>query len=435
MGTIRFELRKDKMDKQGQAPIRLIYQISGQRKFYSTGLKIYLDNWDEGGQKATYVKKGKLLDLEVKQLNNKLSDISRDVEKIEQRFEANGIVYSAEMVIEALVNKEKPVVKKDTSSKELLAFMDKYIKDHENLRVKGSLSVYKSLKTHLFAYEQTTRKAISFDRIDFQFLQSFQNFLVSLTKEVDGKRVEALNNITIAKQLSTLKTFLNYAKTAGIDVNPKYSMFKVKRESDLEVISLTRLEFEALYNLDLTSSKAQDQVRDVFCFSCVTGLRYSDLAQLKWEHITNSCINLVAKKTSHRTSIPLNPYSEAILNKYIGEPRPLPVISNQKSNEHMEKICKKAEIDSPVEIVRKHGAKRIVKVYPKYELVRMHCGRKTFASLSLEANMPAEQVMKIGGWKDYKSFKRYMNLSDSSTQTAMLAAWGGKLIATKLKVV
>jgi integrase len=435
MGTTRFELRKDKMDKQGQAPIRLIYQISGQRKFYSSGLKIYAENWDEAGQKAMFVKKGKLLDLEVRQLNNKLSDILRDLEKIEQRFEANGIVYSCEMVIEALLNIEKPIIKKDASSKELLGFIDKYIKDHENLRVKGSLSVYKSFKTHLSAYEQATRKPVSFDRIEHQFFQSFQNFLVGLTKEVEGKRAKALNNITIAKQLSTLKTFLNYARTAGIEVNPRYTSFKVKRESELEVISLTRSEFEALYNLDLRANKAQSQVRDVFCFSCVTGLRYSDLAQLKWEHIHNGCINLVAKKTSHRTSIPLNPYSEAILKKYEGEPRPGPVISNQKSNEHMEKICKAAGIDTPVEIVRKHGAERVVKVYPKYELIRMHAGRKTFASLSLEAGMPAEQVMKIGGWKDYKSFKRYMNLSDSSTQGAMLAAWGGKLITTKLKAV
>jgi integrase len=435
MGTIRFELRKDKIDKEGKAPIRLIYQISGQRKFYSTDQKTYPENWDEKNQQAIYVRKGLLMEVDVKKLNNKIFDLKRDIEKIEGKFESNATVYSSEMVLKALVDKDKPVVKKDASTKELLAFIDRYIGDHENLRVKGSLSVYKSLKAHLAAYEQATRKAVSFSAIDYQFFQSFQNFLVSKTKEVDGKRVKALNNITIAKQLSTLKTFLNYAKSAGIDVSGTYGTFKVKRENDLEVISLTRAEFETIHSFDFSANKALERVRDVFAFSCVTGLRYSDLAQLRWEHIKEDSINLVAQKTTHQTKIPLNPYSIAILKKYEGEPRPLPVISNQRSNEHLEKICKLAGINAPVEIVRKHGAERVVKVYPKYELVRMHAGRKTFASLSLEAGMAAEHVMKIGGWKSYVSFKRYMNLSDDSTQTAMLAAWGGKVVTPKLKAV
>jgi hypothetical protein len=65
----------------------------------------------------------------------------------------------------------------------------------------------------------------------------------------------------------------------------------------------------------------------------------------------------------------------------------------------------------------------------------MHCGRKTFATLSLEANMPAEVVMQIGGWKDYKSFKRYMNITDERTMGAMKQAWGAKIIKQKLKAV
>jgi integrase len=444
MGTIRFELRKEKIDKDGKAPIRIVYQIKGDRKYYSTGEKTFPENWDDVEQKVVYYKfdkdgkkvKGKLLELDVNKLNGRLTDLKRDIEKIEEKFEANGIIYDVSMVIDELSTAKNPVVKKDTSSKELFAFIDKYISDHEYTRVKGSLTVYKSLKSHLEGYEQKTHKTVTFDKIDYSFFQSFQNYLVGLTRqEKNGKTVRALNNITIAKQLSSLKTFLNYAKAQGIDVSTKYSSFKIKRESDLEVIALTKREFETLYNLDLSKRPAWDQVRDVFIFSCATGLRYSDLKQMRREHIKSDYIDLTAIKTSHKTKIPLNPYSKAVLKKYANDPRPLPVISNQRSNEHLGKICEWAGFTDKEPIVRKYGAQRVEKAIPRFELIRMHCGRKTFASLSLQQGMPAEYVMKIGGWKDYKSFKRYMNLTDESAMHAMNSAWGAKVIKPKLKAV
>jgi integrase len=142
------------------------------------------------------------------------------------------------------------------------------------------------------------------------------------------------------------------------------------------------------------------------------------------KHIKNDSIEIKAIKTNNRTLVPLNSYSTAILKKYASDPRPLPIISNQKSNEHLAKICKLAGIVSTIEIVRKYGNHRDVKIYPKYELVTMHSGRKTFATLSLEADMSADHVMKIGGWKDYKSFKRYINVTDDAVKGAMKSVWG-----------
>ncbi len=52
MGTIRFELRTEKQDKVGKSPLRLIYQIKGQRKYYSTGLKTFSQTWDGAKQQV-----------------------------------------------------------------------------------------------------------------------------------------------------------------------------------------------------------------------------------------------------------------------------------------------------------------------------------------------------------------------------------------------
>ena len=141
-----------------------------------------------------------------------------------------------------------------------------------------------------------SRKEESFDNIDYSFFQSFQNFLILDRIDVNGKTIKGLNNTTVAKQLSTVKTFLNYARKQGIEISNKYKDFKIKRETR-EVIALTNEEFETLFNLYLSGNKRLSQIRDVFCFACATGLRYSNLNQLRREHIKSDEIRLTVKKT------------------------------------------------------------------------------------------------------------------------------------------
>jgi integrase len=280
-------------------------------------------------------------------------------------------------------------------------------------------------------FEKAKRKKVSFEKIDYSFFQSFQNYLIGCTKVVDGNEVPLMNNITIAKQLSTIKTFLNYAKKQGVHVPDRYKDFKIKKES-LEVIALTNDEFETLYYLDIKNKKLA-QVRDVFCFSCATGLRYSDLRKLNRDNIKNDEIKITVLKTAEPLTIPLTNFAKSILSKYNGRYAPLPVISNQKMNEYLKELCKLAEINDPVEIVRYRGAVRESQTYPKYELVSAHTGRKTFATLCLEKGMSAEEVMSITGHRDYKSFQRYVKVTEQRKKTVMLKAWDGGV--RKLKVV
>ncbi|MEX2568542.1 MAG: hypothetical protein WD431_21550 [Cyclobacteriaceae bacterium] len=89
-----------------------------------------------------------------------------------------------------------------------------------------------------------------------------------------------MNNITIAKQLSILKTFLGYARRQGIKVNDGYNHFSIKKDK-LEVNALTHDELDLLFNFNLSSNERLDQVRDLFFYSCVTGFRFSDLQQMR----------------------------------------------------------------------------------------------------------------------------------------------------------
>ena len=148
------------------------------------------------------------------------------------------------------------------------------------------------------------------------------------------------------------------------------------------------------------------------------------MEQLRTEHINEHEIRITVKKTKEPLIIPLNSYSTAILNKYKDNLRPLPMISNQHFNKYIKEICKLAEINEQTEIIRYKGPLKISNFHQKYELISAHTGRKTFATLSLEKGIPAETVMGITGHSDYKSFQRYIKVTEERKRNEMQKAWG-----------
>lgn len=437
IGTVRLNLRVDKTLKDGKAPIELIYSISQQRKYYNTGLKIYSAYWNAKSQTAFYINSrdakkllpnlpndSLLTQVEISDLNTACLNLISKIDGIEKRFSSNNKTFTSQMVIETLKSDKGKVTKRAEATGLLFDYIDRYIADHSATREAGSLSVYKSVKNHLQAYQDTTGHKVTFDSIDYNFFHRFQTFLINRVKtDKKGNISPMLNNTTIAKALSTLKTFLSYGRREGLNVNDSYRDFVIKKEK-LEVIALEQNELDSIMNLDLSQDKRLSKTRDIFVFACATGLRSSDLAQLRREHISHDAITLIVKKTKTELTIPLNSISASILGKYSDLHKPLPSISSQNLNYNIKDLCEAAHIDKPVEIIRWNGSKRIVNVYPKYQLIHIHTGRKTFATLSLEKGMSAEQVMSIGGWSDYQSFKRYVNITKKLSKAVMLKAWG-----------
>jgi len=435
-----FTIRTDKVQKDGKAPISLFYTFNNVRLRYNTDQKILPVYWDKEERKATFIKavdneqvkalpvKARLDKSEIEAINNALSDIKKAILSVEKAFLFNKVAFSAKMVIDAYKDQElkklSKIIKVEEPKGLLFEYMDKYIQDHEATREPGSLTVYKSVKNHLKAYEVATGHRVTFETIDYKFFNKLNDFLIKRTKtDKAGIVSPMLNNTTIAKALSTLKTFLGYARREGIKVNDSYRDYTIKKEK-LEVIALEQGEFDAIMNLDLSANKRLDKCRDLFIFSCVTGFRYSDVAQLRREHIDNNIITLTVKKTKTELTVPLNSVSASIINKYKDQVRPLPMVSNQGLNRSIKDLCQLAGIDRPIEIVRFSGKKRMVTVYPKFELCHFHTGRKTFVTLSLEKGMSAEEVMEISGHSDYRSFKRYVKVTEKRKKVVMVKAWG-----------
>lgn len=430
--TLRFWLRTDRPNQDGSSPVHIVYQIKGQRKYFGIpNVKLYPVNWSMDLQRAVYVDKKQAKKIapdfdhsllmsasEVTEVNSKLQDYISTISDIETRFKLDKVVIYPKLVIDALKTAKRPEVKREDPGVNLIDFIRQFVNDSRGTHKAGTLKVYTGLAAHLEEYQKASRQKLTFDLIDIPQLRRINSYL---TED------RGMNNVTAAKQMSTLKTLLNYARTLyNIPVRPDYRDYKVSRkDSDFEVITLTQDEFLSVYNLDLSGNSRLDKARDVFCFACATGLRYSDLSQLRREHIRkDNTIRMTAAKTGQKLVIPLNPVSYSILQKYKGQLRPLPIISNQKTNDYIKEIGKLAGIDTPIEKVRVYGVKKVAETFPKYELLSIHVGRKSFITLSLEKGIQIQEVMALSGHTTYKAFRRYVDVNDNRKKTVMAEAWG-----------
>ncbi|WPV01588.1 site-specific integrase [Mucilaginibacter sp. cycad4] len=126
-------------------------------------------------------------------------------------------------------------------------------------------------------------------------------------------------------------------------VNYKPKVKEVKRDF------LNAEELEVMTNKKLVSDRVS-QVRDIFLFSCYTGLAYADVKKLKCLEIVTGIdgqkwVYTSRQKTDTSSRIPLLPLAMELMAKYGDHPQCvndgllLPVLSNQKMNSYLKEIA------------------------------------------------------------------------------------------------
>ncbi|MDJ1481319.1 site-specific integrase [Cytophagaceae bacterium YF14B1] len=266
-----------------------------------------------------------------------------------------------------------------------------------------SAQVYRALENHLRSFEKAKKETVSFDTIDLRFFDKFTTYLLNKVKLTDN---------TIAKQISTLKRILTFATERGYNSNLGYQNKKFNwQRKETPVIALTAEEVEQLENLTIPANKTYlENARNLFLLGIYTGLRYGDLSSIRPEHVRPDHLRIITHKTKQNLSIPLTANARQIIDLYLaGLVRP---ISNQRLNDYIKEVCELAQINAPTEKVLFRGGERICKTVPKWKLLGSHSGRKSFVTLSLEKGLRPQIVMAISGHKDYKSFKRYISITD-----------------------
>ena len=146
------------------------------------------------------------------------------------------------------------------------------------------------------------------------------------------------------------------------------------------------------------------QVRDIFGFCCLTGLAFSEVKQLRPEHIAVDIngvhwIRKPRQKTGSMCNIPIMYAAQEILSRYTANAYCqthgvlLPVCSNQKMNVYL------------MELADVCGIRK---------LLSTHTARHTFATLTLANGATIENVAKMLGHSDTKMTCHYARILDSS---------------------
>ena len=232
-------------------------------------------------------------------------------------------------------------------------------------------------------------------------------------------------NSTIRKDVLILKTVIRWAYRRHYHNNDSFEAFNIALKSaEQEVVYLNKKELEKLEKCEIPESKLYlIRVRDVFLFLCYTGLRYSDLVNLRRCDVHERYIEVTTIKTVDSLRIELNTHSKAILKKYepfeFQDGKVLPVVSNQNMNQYLHELCQMAGLDEEIRITYYRGSHRFDEIKKKYELIVSHTGRCSFICNALSMGISPQIVMKWTGLSDYKARKPYIDGCDDIKAEAM----------------
>lgn len=279
----------------------------------------------------------------------------------------------------------------------------------------GTLKEYKTIFKSLDDFQAFESTKLSFNSFNQAFFERYEKFLVSKSNPYKPER--GLLNDTIAKYCATLKSFLQWCYENGYHNNAAaFNKIKtqIKKKAKNEIVALLEQEVFQVLQADLTAIPRLEKVRDLFCFGCFTGQRFSDIMRFHKDDFDGRKWDFTSMKNKKRVIVPFTgfiTYALPILQKYDYK---LPVISNQKFNDYLKEIGKIAGIDSPVRIIRFSGVKEVQIRQPKYEFMSSHMARRTFVTVMLEKGVPITVVQKVTQHSDIRTLLKYEGHSENA---------------------
>lgn len=282
------------LKKNGTQLIRLKIETSqSDTQYIDSGVSVKKNQWDNNKKK---VRKHPLEE----NLSGTLNSLLLKVQKLHY---ANPEVSAKRL---AFIYKNRK--NHDTSS-----FIKYYQSINDEARLRGNIRTAITqdkyiVKLKLFSGD------VKFSDINKEFIKDFELWMLKKGNKTN----------TIASNLKCIYAVLNKAVRIGLIKDNPIRGYKIKSENT-EKESLTYEEIQKLENLDLHQRyKGMIVAIDLFLFSFYSaGMRFSDMCKLKWVNIAENDIVYTMGKARSRSgskrTIPLNPKSKAILEKYKGK--------------------------------------------------------------------------------------------------------------------
>jgi len=373
---------KSRTDQNGTVPVYLRITVGGQRREVSLNRRVPLNLWNDSSETV----KGNSEEARV--LITFLYMKKSEVHQIYNIMLAEGHDITAEAIRDRLSGRVTHRYTLIEVYKRRLAQIEKQI---GNAYTRTTFRKYQGTLRKVQAYLKRSRKTdISMNDLNLEFVTGLDLYFR-----------ETCQNNTAIKYHKTLKAVLNFAIAHEYLKKDPYTNFVFKhKETHREVLTEWELQIIKEKRIDIERLAL---VRDIFLFSCYTGLAYIDVASMSRKNIIRGVdgedwLDFTRRKTQHNVHIPLLPVAKEILKKYEDHPVAiaknvlLPVLSNQKVNSYLKEL---ADICG----IKKN--------------ISFHLARHTFATtVTLCNGVPMETVSKLLGHRSIKTTQIYSKVVD-----------------------
>jgi len=392
--SLLFYLKKPKNYVQGGQPVYLRITVDATRMELSMQRECEPTRWNAHAGRANGTKE------DIKSLNVYLDSVQAKV------YEAHrSLLDKKELItVENMKRKLGGVTERPRMLLEIFRYHNDQMKQliQNDEYAKGTWVHFTTTCKHLENFLQQTfhQKDRSITEIDYSFIADFELYL----------KTGICAHNTAMKYLGDFrKIVLLCLKKGWLQKDPFLGYKLSRRQVNREVLTATEL--QAMADKQFASERIT-LVRDIFLFSCFTGLAYADVAKLKRTEIAigidgEKWVFTKRTKTDSPSRIPLLPMSLAILDKYEDHPKCcnsgllLPVISNQKMNAYLKEIADLCGIHKPL---------------------TFHIARHTFATtVTLSNGVPIETVSKMLGHKNLRTTQHYAKILDKKVSEDMQA--------------
>jgi site-specific recombinase XerD len=390
--SILFYIKRAKVNNLGVCPIYTRVTVNAKRFEFSTNKSINPDKWSSEGSKV------KGTSEEARTINSHLDYLKNQILQAEKKLIKKDISVSSENLKNELFGL--------TETKRMLVPI---FQDHNN-KIKelvgkeyapGTLERYTTSLKHTIEFIQWKYNISDIDitKIDHAFITDYEFWLRSVRNCANNTAVKYLKNFNKIIKLCLANDWL--------DKNP-FANYKSKVK-EVERIYLTEEEIQYIIDKDFKTERLS-LVRDIFLFSCFTGLAYIDVKNLTKSHISygidgEKWIFTHRQKTESASKIPILPVTQMIIDKYENHPqcnnedKLLPILSNQKMNAYLKEIAAICEIEKEL---------------------TFHIARHTFATtVTLTNGVPIESVSKMLGHKNLRTTQHYAKVLDRKVSEDM----------------
>ena len=276
-------------------------------------------------------------------------------------------------------------------------------KRHGNPESRGNWGNWYSCLHHLMKYEKNKR--ITFEDITPEWVQGFRDYLDKdavawshdYRKRIKDKPLARNSKLSY---FNKLRACLNQAfEDRIIPVNPCRGVERFRPEEGIRMY-LTIDEVRLLAQTDCEYPR----IKDAFLFSCMTGLRRSDILRLTWGDIHKqgdfTRIIFRQKKTEGQEYLDITHQAAQLM----GDPKGIndPIFEDIHSPSCTNKAVQEWVLNAGI-----------------HKKISFHCARHTFATMMLDLGTDIYTVSKLLGHRDLSTTQIYVKVLDKNKQKAV----------------